>query len=203
MRESTDSPIYDIIRKYDRCVIDYCLMEDDAPYQGIKSHKKALEFAMLRAIERSVEDELRDKAVCGGKVTYLPYPWSFDIDKAEAAPLDGASFLFVPERLYKNDGRSSFYDYGCEWVFPNDGGKIPYWFAFLETPHGTGCTPDDFRRVNAALFPGGAGTIEVFEWTTDWSDYFDDGHEWWGAGCWSVYDRHFDRYTVLFASTTD
>ncbi|MBO6002730.1 MAG: hypothetical protein J6P53_04455 [Mailhella sp.] len=70
-----------------------------------------------------------------------------------------------------------FYD--CEWENDNCGGMMPYWHAFLETPHGTACTPDDFRRVNAALFPLGAERLEVCGWSTDWSDHFDGGHEWW------------------------
>ena len=45
--------------------------------------------------------------------------------------------------------------------------------------------------------------LEIYEWTTDWSDYFDAGHEWYGACCWSVYDRSMDRYVVMLVSATD
>ena len=83
------------------------------------------------------------------------------------------------------------------------GEQIPYWYAFLEPPQWSDYTPDDFRRVNGALFPEGVDALEVFEWTTDWSNHFDAGHEWWGAACWSVYDKHLDRFVVLFASATD
>ena len=67
----------------------------------------------------------------------------------------------------------------------------------------SGYGPDDFRKVNAALFPLGTDGLEVYEWTTDWSNLFDDGHEWWGAACWSVYDKRMDRYVVMLASETD
>ena len=60
-----------------------------------------------------------------------------------------------------------------------------------------------FRKVNSALFPEGTDELEVYEWTTDWSNYFDDGHEWWGAACWSVYDKNMNRYVVIMASATD
>ena len=83
------------------------------------------------------------------------------------------------------------------------GEQIPYWYAFLEPPQWFDCTPDDFRRVNDALFPQGTAELEVLEWTTDWSNYFDAGREWWGTACWSVYDRRLDRFAVLFASATD
>lgn len=74
---------------------------------------------------------------------------------------------------------------------------------FLNTPHKTGYGKVDFDKVNKVLFPNGEKSLEVYEWTTDWSNYFDDGHEWWGAACWSIYDRSLNRYVVIMASTTD
>ena len=80
---------------------------------------------------------------------------------------------------------------------------LNYRGAFLHPPHGTGYTDADFDRVNAALFPNGTDKLEVYEWTTDWSDFFDDGHEWWGALCLTVYDRSTGRFVVILASATD
>ncbi|MBP5293222.1 MAG: hypothetical protein J6023_03735 [Clostridia bacterium] len=57
--------------------------------------------------------------------------------------------------------------------------------------------------MNRALFPKGTSGLEVYEWTTDWSDYFDDGHEWWGAVCYTVYDKLLERFVVIMASATD
>ena len=94
-----------------------------------------------------------------------------------------------------------FYD--CRLPDPLKGEQIPYWYAFWETPHPSGYGPDDFRRVNSILFPAGTDELEVYEWTTDWSNYFDDGHEWWGTACWSIYDGRMHRYIVIMASTTD
>ena len=75
--------------------------------------------------------------------------------------------------------------------------------AFLYPPHGGWFGNADFDRVNAALFPNGTDGLEVYEWTTDWSEFFDDGHEWWGALCFTVYDKTLDRFTVIMASATD
>ena len=82
-------------------------------------------------------------------------------------------------------------------------GKLNYRKAFLFPPHGSGCTRKDFDKVNDALFPGGTGGLEVYEWTTDWSDYFDDGREWWGTLCLTVYDKTMRRFAVITASATD
>ncbi|MBR0231331.1 MAG: hypothetical protein IJQ53_03795 [Clostridia bacterium] len=75
--------------------------------------------------------------------------------------------------------------------------------AFLYPPHGGWFGNADFDRVNAALFPNGTDGLEVYEWTTDWSEFFDDGHEWWGALCFTVYDKTLDRFAVIMASATD
>lgn len=82
-------------------------------------------------------------------------------------------------------------------------GKLNYRRAFLYPPHENGYTGKDFVRVNAALFPNGTDGLEVYEWSTDWSEYFDEGHEWWGALCLTVYDRSLDRFVVIMASATD
>ncbi len=202
MRELTEDPFYGLILGYDRCVVEYCLMKDDAPYRGLPSHRDAVLFTMRREIDRCIED-IRDVEIRFGKeVADRMKPWTCDIEKAKAFPIDPAAFLHAPEILRVDRNGTVFYDSGRN-SYPDDDGRIPYWYAFLEQPHGTGYKPDDFRRVNAVLFPHGAGALEAYEWTTDWSDYFDDGHEWWGAACWSVYDRSMDRYAVLLASATD
>jgi len=82
-------------------------------------------------------------------------------------------------------------------------GKLNYRKAFLYPPHQNGYTGKDFLQVNAALFPNGTDGLEVYEWTTDWSNYFDDGHEWWGTLCLTVYDKTLDRFAVIMASATD
>ena len=58
MRELINDPFYQLIEKYDRCIIDYCLIEDDTPHQGYRSHKDAVLFAMLKVIERYIDEQL-------------------------------------------------------------------------------------------------------------------------------------------------
>ncbi len=82
-------------------------------------------------------------------------------------------------------------------------GKLSYRKAFLKPPHTNSYTGKDFDRVNASLFPSGTDGLEIYEWDTDWSDYFDDGHEWWGTLCLTVYDKNLDRFAVIMASATD
>ena len=81
--------------------------------------------------------------------------------------------------------------------------KLNYRKAFLYPPHENSYTGKDFVRVNAVLFPNGTDELEVYEWNTDWSEYFDEGHEWWGTICLTVYDKTLDRFVVIMSSATD
>lgn len=184
MRELRNDPFYELIKEYKGCIIDYCLIEDDTPHQGYRSHKDAILFAMCKVIERYIAYQLQAEIDyykdTPGEIEEEPFPWSMDIGRAKAERIDSVSFL--------QEGRTD---------------STTYRYAFLNTPHKTGYGEDDYDKINSVLFPGGAETLEVYEWTTDWSNYFDAGHEWWGAACWSIYDRSLDRYVVIMASTTD
>ena len=79
----------------------------------------------------------------------------------------------------------------------------PYWFLFLNPPYGTNYTLDDFIKINNVLFPKGKDNLEIYEWSVDWSSYFIDGLEWWGAMCTSIYDKSLNRFVVILASATD
>ena len=107
--------------------------------------------------------------------------WSFDMKSAECRKLSSKA-LFAPV---------------------NSDNWLNYRRAFLDPPHGNSYTDEDFERVNAVLFPGGAEDLEIYRWTTDWSEYFDEGHEWWGSLCLTVYDKTLDRFVVIMASATD
>ena len=191
MRELLHDPFYELLEHYPRCGVEYCLIEADAPHQGYRSHKDAVLFAALKVMERDTDSQPQDE----------PFPWSLDMEKARARQIEVDALLHVPEIVRTDRVGQRHYD--CELPDPLMGEQIPYWYAFWETPHPSGYGPDDFRRVNAALFPEGADELEVYEWTTDWSNLFDDGHEWWGAACWSVYDSRMGRYVVMIAAETD
>ena len=45
--------------------------------------------------------------------------------------------------------------------------------------------------------------IEVCKWSTNSSNYFDEGKDWWGSFFWMVYNPCRDRYIGILAATTD
>ncbi len=169
-----DDPFFDVLARYPDCVVEYGLFRSDAPYRGEASHREALECAM--------------RAFCGEDGEPM---WTGSADEAVASPIAIHDLLSLP------DAQSA----GC--AKRTDGGTIPYREAFLLPPHGGNLREADFLAVNRALFPCGTDGLTACEWSTGWSDYFDDGREWWGTGCWSVYDARMDRYAVILASATD
>jgi hypothetical protein len=46
-------------------------------------------------------------------------------------------------------------------------------------------------------------TFEIYEWSNDWSNYFDAGKEWWGTFYWSILNKTKNKITIIAASTTD
>ena len=79
MRELINDPFYGLIAAYKNCVIDYCLIEDDTPHQGRRSHKDAVLFAMLKVIERYIDRQLKAEISYCRKVEDEPFPWSLDM----------------------------------------------------------------------------------------------------------------------------
>ena len=201
MRELVKDPFYQLIRQYPRCIIDYCLIEDDTPYQGYRSHKDAVLFAMLKIIERYIDEQLKEELRDPQGVREEPFPWSLDLARAHAHPIGQEQLLHVPKILGHGHAGNRIYD--CSLPDPLNGEQIPYWYAFWEPPHPSGYGPEEFRRVNSVLFPKGTEDLEIYEWTTDWSNYFEDGREWWGTACWSVYDPQMNRIAVIMAECTD
>ncbi len=108
--------------------------------------------------------------------------WNYDLSKAEIIAKLSVRKLLTAEEIP---------------------GRLTYRRAFLKPPYGCNYTEADFDKVNATLFPRGTDALEIYEWSTDWSAYFDDGHEWWGTLCLSIYDPSQERFVIIFASATD
>ena len=170
-----DDPFYGVIAGYPDCAVDWCLVGNGHYAHGYDAHRSALLCACLELF--ADED--------GGD------GWHFDIEKAEAKQVSPEEVFSLPDETGEVSGPVT------------DGGRRPYSLAFLMPPSGITYKSGDFRKVNAALFPNGTDGLEIFEWSADWSDYFDDGREWWGTLCLTVYDRTLDRFAVIMASATD
>ena len=210
MKEIQNDAFYNLVKQYDSDPehhlvgeVDYYLLDDNKPYEGLGSHREALSFVFDLLVERNTMNQKRDEERWGGDIADQLVPWTCDIDRAQAARLNPQVFFYCPNIVKTDHYGNNSYD--AEWE-PNDenyGTTVPYWYAVLEPIHSRKNKPEDFKIVNEALFPNGTDALDIYEWSTDWSDYFDDGHEWYGACCWSVYDKSRNRFVVMLVSATD
>ena len=199
---------YEFIRKYDPDLeyhlvgeVAYYLLCDGKPFEGVSSHREALRCVFESLVELSVENKDHARILFGDDYADQLCPLVYDIDKAEPSRLDQQVFFYCPN-IVKSDYFGNV-TYDAEWKPDNSGTTVPYWYALMEPVHGRRNKPEDFKKVNEVLFPNSTDVLDIYEWTTDWSDYFDAGHEWYGACCWSIYDKTLNRYVVMLVSATD
>lgn len=82
-----------------------------------------------------------------------------------------------------------------------------YWMPYFKPPYGFIEEPTRraaiFNDMNQFIFGPEPEKAEIFSWSTDWSSFFDCGHEWWGAYLWTIRAAGSNRYVVIGASATD
>lgn len=60
-----------------------------------------------------------------------------------------------------------------------------------------------FLSIANELFGGFQCSLEIYQWSTNWSNYFDAGHEWWGSFLWTVEPEGANYIVGVAASSTD
>ena len=171
-KELINDPFYLEYRFYDRCVLDYCILES-SDYDGEITHKNAILY-FIKKINKNGCD------------------YSFYPEKMKGSLINIQDFFELPNNYEQEKYHISTNDF-----------NRPYWFLFLNPPYQTNYTINDFIKINDLLFPRGKENLEIYDWNVDWSDYFDDGLEWWGARCISIYDKSLNRFVIILASATD
>ncbi|KHK48959.1 hypothetical protein PI87_27360 [Ralstonia sp. A12] len=122
---------------------------------------------------------------------YASYPWPvLEVNLADASPrrLSQSEVLGLAE----------------------PGGALEQ--AFLDPPYRTTLHAGDFQAWLAMLHLLPNDDVEVFDWVgnadeeparSTWSNYFDEGKEWWGIWCLTVYNPRHRTLCALAASATD
>lgn len=201
------------------------LDDSDAQLEVHSLHRNAVQIVM-NGIEREQSMHL-EKLWTENRITQENRDraqFRFDLARSEPKPVTVEEFLGshfdVPSRKLISRGvhKSNLNRYflaGCEESkaferFPKHGGEFVcdgYAACFAEPPHGLGIRGSQleewFERINEGLFGGLSNELAIVSWGNDWSNYFDDGKEWWGAYFWSIYNPSIRRLAVIGASTTD
>ena len=188
LKELTDDKFYQKLNtKYSKCLLDYVLLEFVEEYQGEVSHKQAI----LEAFQ------ILNSRVRVGNSLKHPVFW-IEENKMKSIPCSVEDFLCLP----KDEPQGCAENEVCKT--PESPHVLPYWFAFLEPPYPNGYTKEDFLKLNHLLFPEAfQKDLEIFQWDDAFSNYFDDGKEWWGTGFWSIYDKWMNRFVIIGASLSD
>lgn len=93
-----------------------------------------------------------------------------------------------------------------ESKYPSRNGNFVH--AFMEPPYSiqTGKTikeKGDYLIDFMNYFFSDFNRLEIMKWSTDCSDFFNAGKEWWGTYFWTVYNPNKDWYVGICGSETD
>ncbi|MDA7415411.1 hypothetical protein PGB34_03455 [Xenophilus arseniciresistens] len=135
----------------------------------------------------------------------LPAAMQHELARASATPWDARSVCdasgFKPRRSE-----------GISFPAPPTTPFESLFRAFDDPPYGTRAQPGLFADFCQAVGLLPAQDIVVFDWVGDpeqapqrsaWSAYFDDGKEWWGIWCLTVWNPRQRTIAALAASATD
>ncbi|MGE9761262.1 MULTISPECIES: hypothetical protein [Pseudomonadaceae] len=173
----------------ERCVFDFRVLTlDPTATPGEAEHRLALQL-LFESIQERARNWQAD--VIARHPQYANHEWAdLTPDLARARP----QALGIEEirELNRDDG--------------------PLCRAFRDPPYGTQLQVADFREWLQALRLYPDEGLQVLDWVGDgdaephrsnWSCYFDDGKEWWGIWCLTLYNPRRRTLSALAASATD
>lgn len=186
MKELIEDSIYvTLAKKYNELLLDYVLLYFDGKYCGQDSHKEAV----IEAIS-----VLNTRLRVGNNFKH--HHFYVDDNKMCCTKYSIEDFF--------SDDNSSWEETSENTRFRITTSHMTYWQAFSEPPYNVPYSKEDFRKINHSLFPVQfRSDLEIYSWNDDFSNYFDDGKEWWGTALWSAYDKYMNRFVIIGASLTD
>ena len=198
MRDVTDElEVAPLLARFDEIggVLDYVFLEAPPQTEPARLHRQAalrgMEVIHQRSKQWALSHATRD----------MPIEMFFRIHWDEANLSGGtvnlATFWGTDDVEMKRIGERA-------WSVPNVDG---YKTAFFHPPHGVQAhaaeAADLFAAINRHALGPDPERAEIYSWSTDWSNYFDAGHEWWGAFYWTVRPAGTPLVVVIAASSTD
>ncbi|CUU48464.1 hypothetical protein [Clostridium beijerinckii] len=201
MIELLDHPAYKIINKYKNngVVVDYVIIQNDSTKHTYEEHKKAAINAMKIIAKRWDDyafDKIGNDPNCKNwkREDFFSITWDESSLSASAYPIE--QFFALPEDSYYIDKPETKTRAWSTDQFAQ------YAYTFLEPPYSNKYVIKDWEVLNNILFSS-KEDLEIYKWSTNWSNYFNDGLEWWGAYYWTVYDFKYNIFVVIGASATD
>lgn len=205
-------------------VVDFVIFDCEEDTSNCETHRKAIVLALKELQQRCVED-----AEQFSREEQIPISnfFKITIDEDAASSLVpvqitwekfiGLRYDFERDGLIvrgKGDFWNSFFYYTDPPkranIIPDsnidDGIGTGLAYAFSSPPHGTGLSAEEagtlFANFLNDIICGSFQSI-IYEWPTNWSNYFEAGEEWWGSFLWSLSNPNGNQIVVMAASTTD
>ena len=199
-------------------VIDYVLIEGIHSEQDSTSYTLHREGAILTVeaactryprsqdkgpASRREPDNIQGEQVSSSDFFAPGYVW-IPIDEISTSP-----YLTEEQRAYEPTDPNVRLHRGLGYGFAN------YHHAFRYTPYGLVRYGEDaqkftrqeaeqlFADINHELFGDERNALTIYTWSTDWADYFNEGHVWWGSFLWTVYSPQTRKFVGIAASTDD
>jgi len=176
-------------------VLHYVLVEVDTDLSGELLHRRAAVLGMA-AIDVRIEEQFRSCAP-NGQLSESRFRVLWDETKARGELIPFVEFWGTDDIEPQPISASAS-------ALPERDGYKP---AFFHPPYplGIGLTAAKalFKEINRLLLGEVPDQNEIYAWSTDWSNYFDDGLEWWGAFYWTIRPPGSQRLVVIGASATD
>lgn len=170
-------------------VFDFVVLSLDATARpGEAEHRDALRVLFEDVHARAQEWHCKLVEQHPQYAAYQPLDIRPDLTQARPQALDIARI----EELARDDG--------------------PLYRALIDPPHGSTLQVADFREWREALRLHADEGMQVLDWVgnadhepqrSTWSRYFDDGKEWWGIWCLTLYNPRRRTLSALAASATD
>lgn len=194
---ASDPEIRLLLEEFDAAggALDYIFLEsEDQEVAHTRHHGAAL--AGIRQIDRSLKQWAALNASDEHPIEMF-FQLRWDEAKLVGEPVDFSTF-------WGNDDAEAKRTSDLAWSIPEVDG---YKTAFFNPPHGLEKSPKEraelFASINRYVLGTDPEHAEIFSWSTDWSNYFDDGHEWWGAFYWTIRPANSKSMVVVAASSTD
>jgi hypothetical protein len=96
MYELKNDELDKILEKEEPEGVEFFLMADERPYNGIESHRAAILFAMHLVNENEKQTIKKAEELFGKEYADRLHLFTYDVSKAEAKSLDPKELLFVP-----------------------------------------------------------------------------------------------------------
>ena len=181
-------------------VIDFCVIHVASTVEPVQAHRVAAATMIVEASQRLTE--LLGQMGGEHRVSY-----AIDAARATFEPITPQQFVGPFYSWSTAQLTSSWVDGVRHGIQPNGPITNGYADAFSDPPYPLRATIERasawFRAINDGTFGGLDQKLTVCRWSTDWSTYFDAGHEWWGSHCWTVQAHGSQLVTAIGASSTD